>query len=106
MYEIWDRESGNQIGEYGSEAHALDAVRRLADQLGPTSVGSLVLAVYSQAGEPVALAHGEELLRRAEAERPRGGRSLADRIRHLRPLGFLRGVVPIDAAHSHSKPPA
>jgi hypothetical protein len=72
IYELWDFESGNQIGSYESEAAALDDVRDSLAQYGEQSVESLLLGRECN-GQTELVAKGAALLELAGAGGP--GRS-------------------------------
>jgi len=63
---LWDSETSNLVGEYGSLSDALRAVARAGDD-SPEEAASLVL-VDETATPPVAIAGGEELLTLAKLE--------------------------------------
>ncbi len=64
-YCIWETESGNVIGRFDSEDAALLAVLDAADLNGAASVESLAL-VRNEAGKPLGIASGAELLKLAQ----------------------------------------
>lgn len=59
-FELWDGELGVQLGSYGSEAEALEAVRQLLDETygSPAPLGLT-------AGDLGVIASGQELVRLA-----------------------------------------
>jgi len=66
MYELWDFESGNQIGAYTSEAAALEDVRDSLVRYGERSIDSLLLGCERD-GHTELIAKGADLLARARA---------------------------------------
>ena len=59
MYEIWDRTSGNRLGEFYTQAEALETVRVIVED-DAQAVDSLVLLGESEDG-PVEISSGTEL---------------------------------------------
>ena len=50
-FEIWDRGSGNRLGEYATEAAARETMRTITDA-DPGEIGSLVLLEMDGDGRP------------------------------------------------------
>ena len=50
MFELWDRTSGNRLGEYPSEGKALSAVRKLQKHVGPSAAEQLALGSVDDRG--------------------------------------------------------
>jgi hypothetical protein len=101
MYEVWDRESGNRLGEFETETQALERVRELAVLLSEDDRRWLALGLIGPTG-PVLVAQGAELVALANREH-RGAviEFAATASRRMRrvwssPLGFLRLLLPID----------
>lgn len=66
-YDLWDVETGNYLGRYGTEAEALSVVEVLVREFGPEYAAALNLGAEDEAGrfgEPLS---GAELLERIEA---------------------------------------
>jgi hypothetical protein len=63
-YAIWETESGNIIGDFGSEVAALRAVLDAAELNGAASIESFALVGYGH-GKPKGIAAGADLLRLA-----------------------------------------
>src|SRR4051794_26378535 len=70
MFELWDRASGNQVGEYPSEAKASSAVRKLQKHVGNGAAEDLALGTTDDQGHPHVIATGRALLLYADLERP------------------------------------
>jgi hypothetical protein len=64
-YELWDTRSGNRLGEFASEADALEGVRETAAINGPRLVENLVLDAHDRSGNHHPVAQGRELAERA-----------------------------------------
>lgn len=67
VYELWDLETGNAVGDFQTEADALDFVRwRLREDSRDSAVALAMLAIADD-GEMTSVAEGEALLQRALA---------------------------------------
>lgn len=61
-YEIWDTETGNIIGAWGTQAQALDVVRDAAQRNGESAIDDLALILEVEDGESRLIAEGSALL--------------------------------------------
>ena len=66
VFQLWDVESGNLVGEYPTERDAIAVVCQTLVDHGSQHVITLALAQERGAG-PEIIAEGAELLRRAQA---------------------------------------
>ena len=65
-YELWETQSGNLMGAFGSEAEALAAVARTAAKYGEAAVETVALfRADDESDEVDCIAAGAELLARA-----------------------------------------
>jgi hypothetical protein len=71
MYELWNLETGNAVGEYPSEAAALEAVRLSIEAHGIQYAEQLGLGVENRRGRTRKIATRRELVERALASAPR-----------------------------------
>jgi hypothetical protein len=60
MYEIWDRSSGNRLGEFYTEGEALETVRVIAED-DPGGMDALVLILAKEEGGVQEVASGSDL---------------------------------------------
>src|SRR4051812_41751827 len=65
MYELWDRDSGNIVGEFPDEASAFDVVRGILAVNGREMADTMALVRVDAAGMPTAIAAGVDLSFRA-----------------------------------------
>jgi len=65
MYELWDVEAGNLVGEYATEAAALDVVARYVEADDVATLESLALLKRSPEGTAKRVAESSELAKRA-----------------------------------------
>src|SRR5262245_43838847 len=100
MYELWDRESGNLVGEYASEAKAYSAVRRLQKHVGGAAE-SLSLGTVRDDGTPEVVASGRGLLTLASMNKPLPGLKAgpAIRLRSGKGLVARRGLAATTMCH-------
>ena len=70
IFELWNTKTGNLLGTYESEAAALDAVARLAEQHGAVFVERLLLGCEDRHGRSRQIASGVELVARARSTVP------------------------------------
>lgn len=68
-YEIWDRSSGNRLGEFPDPVAALDLVVEIAEVNGDKAIDSLVMGMEDDQGASMPLIEGPELLRQAKRAR-------------------------------------
>lgn len=64
FYDLWDVESGNSLGTYGTEGEALAVVRILIDAYGPAYAEALDLGWLDNQGNGESIATGTALLER------------------------------------------
>jgi hypothetical protein len=69
-FELWDTETANLVGDYATEAAALEAVRRMIATGSADRVRSLALAHENRRGATRTIAVGNELLQRARHDAP------------------------------------
>jgi hypothetical protein len=65
MLALWDRDTGNVVGEFASEDAAFQAVREMLEANGQDIASDLALVRIDANGMPAALASGNELALRA-----------------------------------------
>jgi hypothetical protein len=68
VFELWDTESGNVIGEFDSEAEALAAVLEAVDYNGDESATLFTLIGISKSGAIKAIAGGAKLVALARSQ--------------------------------------
>lgn len=69
MYELWDRASGNRLGEFPTPVEALVLVCEMAEKDGEQIIDALVLGMEDETGATMRLIEGRELLRQAKKSR-------------------------------------
>jgi hypothetical protein len=69
-YEIWETESGNVLGEYNTEAAALEAVRDVVAAHGEAAIETWLLMREDRRGRSRRVESGVALARRARALSP------------------------------------
>lgn len=62
VYEIWDLDSGNRIGEFDSQARALAEVKHALDRHGEAYVATLLLDAEDDQGHTRLIAEGGDLV--------------------------------------------
>lgn len=62
IYELWDTESRNVIGEFDSEAEALAAVREAVEENGDESAALFTLIAVHDDGASIGIAGGARLV--------------------------------------------
>ena len=67
FYELWDLDSGNSLGDFDSEADALQVVRELVEVNEPDFVDGLTLGRNGDDGAFAIVAEGAALAERAQA---------------------------------------
>jgi hypothetical protein len=67
FYELWDLESGNIVGDFDSEAEALQVVRELLEVNEPDFADALSLGQTGDDGVFALVAEGSTLAERAQA---------------------------------------
>jgi hypothetical protein len=73
-FELWDTATANLVGDYATEAAALEAVRSMLASGNADRVRTLALAHENRRGATRTLAAGDELAERACAEAAASGR--------------------------------
>ena len=68
VYEIWDLESGNRLGEYDSRAAALAELRDALAHHGEEYVATLLLDAEDEAGHTELVAKGPALVALAKTD--------------------------------------
>ena len=69
-YDLWDVDTGNNLGHFGSEEEALERVRALLDAYGDAYAEELHLGAQDQDGRPIPSLSGAALARAARAAQP------------------------------------
>jgi hypothetical protein len=62
VYEIWDLDSGNRLGEYGTQGEALAEVKHALDAHGEAYAATLLLDVEDDEGHTRLVAKGSQLV--------------------------------------------
>ena len=73
MYQLWDRGSGNRLGEFHTEGEALETVRVITED-DPASMDTLVMLSEDDAGHIRELGAGAQLAALVEQHRPAAAR--------------------------------
>jgi hypothetical protein len=87
VYEIWDLDSGNRLGEYGTQDEALAEVKHALDARGEAYAATLLLDVEDDDGHSRLIARGAGLvaLARGLANGPPNGAAATRRSRTKAP---------------------
>ncbi|MGH2557646.1 MAG: hypothetical protein ACRDJH_01170 [Thermomicrobiales bacterium] len=70
IYELWDRETANQIGSYESRAEAMAIVRDAVRVNGADALATVALGRETEDGDTVVIAAGRDLADLALQEEP------------------------------------
>ncbi len=70
VYELWDRETANQIGSYASRDEAMAIVRDAVRTHGADALATVALGREDEAGDTVVIAAGRALVELAAQGEP------------------------------------
>jgi hypothetical protein len=70
IYELWDIETNNLVGDYESQDAALHVIRNAIATHGRDAVRRLALTTEDDLGETLPVAHGESLIQLALRDNP------------------------------------
>jgi hypothetical protein len=70
VYEIWDLESGNRLGEFSTEDEALTQVKDALERHGEQYVATLLLDAEDDQGQTHLIAEGAQLVALARGPSP------------------------------------